>query len=252
MAENLVLTEEYTLPSLGKMYSVELNPEVKLRSMTTNEEMLRLSPSERAYKVIAEIIDDCLLTKLPIKSYDLCIGDFIFLLHKLRITTYGPEYKTVSTCPYCGNSNERTLDLDKLSWNTYSDELKDLFEFKLPVSGNFIKIKAQTPRIIDNISVRSKDLKKQASGNIGDPALLFNVIEVIDTIDGEKPNPLNIEKWVRELPMRDTNYILNHSKAIDERVGLNSKIETECDLCGLTYDSNFRITSEFFGPSISL
>ena len=119
-------------------------------------------------------------------------------------------------------------------------------------SGNFIKIKAQTPRIIDNISIRSKDLKKQASGNIGDPALLFNVIEVIDTIDGEKPNPLNIEKWVRELPMRDTNYILNHSKAIDERVGLNSKIETECDLCELTYDSNFRITSEFFGPSISL
>ena len=182
MAENLTIVEQYTLPSLGKIYEQEINPEVKLRSMTTNEEMLRLSPSERSYKVLADIIDDCLLTKLPISSYDLCIGDFIYLLHKLRVTTYGPDYRTVSTCPFCGTSNERTINLDAMKWKTYSEDLNSLFEFDIPVSKKRIKIKAQTPRMIDNVSVKSKDLKTKASSAIGDPALLFNIIERYDII----------------------------------------------------------------------
>ena len=54
---NYTIAEEYTLPSLGKVYKEQVNPVVKIRSMTTEEEMLRLAPSEKAYKNICEIID---------------------------------------------------------------------------------------------------------------------------------------------------------------------------------------------------
>ena len=87
------IAESYTLPSLGKVYDHEINPHIKLRSMTTTEEMKRLSPSDRPYENLAEIIDDCLIEKPDISAYDLCVGDFQFLLHKLRIVTYGPMYK---------------------------------------------------------------------------------------------------------------------------------------------------------------
>lgn len=42
-----IISEEYTLPSHGKIYSKPVKEVVKLRSMTTNEEMKRLSPSDR-------------------------------------------------------------------------------------------------------------------------------------------------------------------------------------------------------------
>ena len=59
---NCPVTGSYTLPSLGKVYGdKQINPEVTLRSMTTAEEMKRLNPSDRAYKVLADIIDDCLI-----------------------------------------------------------------------------------------------------------------------------------------------------------------------------------------------
>ena len=106
--------ESFVLPSLGKVYSTPINPNVKLRSMTTSDELKRLSPSEHQYQNICEIIDDCMVDKCEISSYDMCLADYQFLLHKLRIVTYGTEYKAMTKCPYCGTTNERTIDLDKL------------------------------------------------------------------------------------------------------------------------------------------
>ena len=78
------LTGNYVLPSLGKIYNCDVNPNVKLRSMTVAEEMKRLNSSDRPYKNLADIIDDCLIDKPGISSYDMCLGDFQYLLHKLR------------------------------------------------------------------------------------------------------------------------------------------------------------------------
>ena len=66
------IAEEYTLPSLGKVYSENVNPIVKLKSMTTNQEMKRLAPSERSYKTICEKITNSADTLLNINHlYDI-------------------------------------------------------------------------------------------------------------------------------------------------------------------------------------
>ena len=75
------VAEEFTLPSLGKVYSEKVTPVVKLKSMTTNQEMKRLAPGERAYKTLCEIIDECLVENPGISSYDMCLADYQFLLH---------------------------------------------------------------------------------------------------------------------------------------------------------------------------
>ena len=52
--------------------------------MTTNEEMKRLSRSqERPNKPMADVIDDCLVQGPGISAYDLCIGDYQYLMYKL-------------------------------------------------------------------------------------------------------------------------------------------------------------------------
>ena len=76
-----------------KKLGFKVNPNIKIRSMTTEEEMKRLGYTEQPYKMLSEIIDDCLVDKPGISTYDMCLGDYEFLLHKLRVVTYGSDYK---------------------------------------------------------------------------------------------------------------------------------------------------------------
>ena len=250
---NYSIAEDFTLPSLGKVYNENVTPNVKLRSMTTQEEMKRLSPSDKAYKNLCEVIDDCLVEDPGISAYDMCLADYQYLLHKLRIVTYGSDYNTTSKCPHCLTMNNNVLDLDTLSLKTYdSDDFTKLTKFVLPKTGKEITIKVQTPRMLDEVNSRTQELKNKSNNKSLDAALLFTIDALIDTIDGEKPDPVMKEKFVRNLPMMDTNYIIKHAQKLVESFGLDLKVQFKCPICGLTYDSYFRITSEFFGPTLDI
>ena len=101
----VTIKETFTLPSKGLIYGQEINPKVTLRSMTTEDEMIRLSPSDSDYESSCELIDRCIEGEFPIKTYDLCLGDYQFLLTKLWLVTYGSEYKVVIQCPNCGEKS---------------------------------------------------------------------------------------------------------------------------------------------------
>lgn len=251
---NYSIAEEYTLPSLGKVYKENVNPHIKLRSMTTEEEMKRLAPTERVYKNLCEIIDDCLVEKPGISTYDMCLADYQFLLHKIRIVTYGSSYPVTSKCPYCFSENDHTLQLSEIPVVNYDEDNFDkLTSFTLPKTGKNIKLKIQTPRMIDNVNYEVKELKRKSKGQMSlDPTLLMTVASVIDTIDGIKVDPIKKEDFVRTLPMMDTNYILKHAQKLVESFGLDLKFELDCPTCGLKYNNYFRLTSEFFGPSIDI
>ena len=244
------IAETYTLPSLGKVYTQEVNPQVKIRSMTTEEEMKRLTSSDRPYQVLCEIIDDCLLEKPGISSYDMCLADYQFLLHKLRVVTYGEEYNISTVCPYCSCNNEDIIDLDQLSIKEYSEEFDKTLEFDLPKTGKHIRLKLQTPRIIDDINSRAKESRKKSSEKSGDSLYLYNLMSLIDTVDGNKLDVVQLQKFLTKLPMMDTNYILRKAEKSVERMGIQTALQLTCPICGLDYTAPFRITPEFYGPSI--
>ncbi len=146
-----IIKQTYTLPSKGLVYATPVNPEVELTSMTTNHEMLRLQPSELVYKNMCDIIDDCIVNDIGISSYDMGLFDYQFLLHKLRVVTYGPDYKLSSRCPYCGMTNEDTINLDDIEVFEYTEDLDKYLSFDLPVSKMHIDLAVQTPRMLDDI-----------------------------------------------------------------------------------------------------
>ena len=76
------------------------------------------------------------------------------------------------------------------------------------------------------------------------------MIYLIDTVDGEKLDYTEKENFINSLPMMDTNYIVKTHDKLIESFGLDTELENTCDVCGLSYNSPFRITAEFFGPSI--
>lgn len=248
---NFTIVNDYTLPSQGKVYDREINPNFKLRSMTTVEEMKRLNHSDKPNKNIAEIMDDCLVENIGISAYDLCIPDFQYMLHKLRIVTYGPHYKLSSSCPWCGSANTNVVNLDNLALVEFDPAIFEKYsEFELPATHKIIKLKMQTPRILDNIATRVKDVRKKTPDFQGDPAFLFTLESMIDTIDGDVVDRYRLMDFIRKLPMLDTNYILKSAEKLNESFGLDKSLEHTCSVCGLDYTGNFRTTSEFFGPSI--
>ncbi len=247
------IAEEYTLPSRGKVYSENVKPVVKLRSMTTEEEMKRLSPSERPYRNICEIIDDCLVENPGISAYDMCLADYQFLLHKLRVVTYGPKYPTSSRCPYCGTDNSKEIDLDSLPVAYFNQtDFAKFTEFTLPVTKKKITLRMQTPRMIDDISTQSKERAKKSKGASEGAAFLFTLQDLIGTVDGQVIDPIKKEDFIRSLPMMDTNYIMKHGQKLVESFGLSTDLSCSCSVCGLDYTSTFRITAEFFGPSVDI
>ena len=115
--------ESFILPSKGLIYDKEVNPQITLRSMTTMEEMKRLSPTETPYKVMSDIIEACMQEKPAIPVYDMSLGDYQFLLHKIRIVSYGPEYKMLIKCNECGQVTESIADLDSLEVHEFTPDI---------------------------------------------------------------------------------------------------------------------------------
>lgn len=243
------IAQEFVLPSKGLIYDREVNPNIKIRSMTTAEEMKRLAYSETPYKNMSEIIDACLVEKPGIPVYDMCIGDYQFLLHRLRMVTYGSDYNIQVTCPYCGSTHRTTIKLDKLDVLSIDEDINSLLEFELPVTGKKVKLRFQTPRTLDEIASRQKDLKTKATSNDVDFTLPVLLQTIIEKIDGKVIDPAKLETFVRQLPMRDTNRILRMSEKINEKVGIKTELKHKCNSCRRQFNSSFRITSEFFGPT---
>ena len=77
-------------------------------------------------------------------------------------------------------------------------------------------------------------------------------VSLIESIDGQVMDAFKIESWVRKLPMADTNTILKHAEILNKSFGLDTVVKVECKECGVDYDTPFRITPEFFGPSIDI
>ena len=240
--------ESFTLPSKGLVYTKPINPVVTLRSMTTLEEMKRLSPSDTPYKLMADIIEDCMKEKPEIHVYDMCLGDYQFLLHKLRVVTYGSDYKMLSKCPNCGETLESTADLNSIDVYYYDETFADAKRITLPISENVIELNYQTPRMLDTIAYKKKDLAKREKAAV-DYELLCTIIELIKTVDGVAYDSIKLEDYVKNLPMKDVKAILNAASEINRKVGLNNQISVRCSNCGFEMMSSFRFTSEFFGPS---
>lgn len=156
------IKETYTLPSKGMIYGNPFNPEITLRSMTNAEDMRLSGFSDNEYKKLCEVIEACIVgDKPPVHVYDMCIGDFEFLLHKLRIVTYGSKYPLTQQCPNCGEVVRYEISLDDLEVIEYNAESIGNREIILPMTNTKVKICFSTPRTKDLIKEKAREYKRR-------------------------------------------------------------------------------------------
>lgn len=245
------IKEQYTLPSLGKIYGVAFNPTVTIRSMTTQEEMILTGYAENEYKKICDVIESCIEEKLPVHVYDMCIGDYVFLLHKFRIVSYGSKYPLNMQCPNCGGVVKSEIDLDELETVEFNAEKIGDREITLPQTKLKVKLSFQTPRILDEIKSKSKEYKTKRKTQGVNYDLLFEVMSYIAKVDNEVLDEAQLEQLVLQLPVKDVKYIKQKGIELNGKVGLDTSIIAKCPDCGYEVLTRFQFQSEFFNPEIS-
>lgn len=251
MSDNYTISETFTLPSLGKVYSTPINPEITLRSMTTRDEMRRLSPSENIYKPLCDMIEGCIVGDKPkVHVYDMCLGDYQFLLHKLRVVTYGSDYKMKVRCPNCGEISDGSTDLNDETVLEWDDSILDLLNVTLPKTGIKLSLKFATPRMMDEIQKRKKEILRKTGEQAFDPTLSLTAQALIDTVDGERLNPVKLETFVDNLNAYDLKYFMSMAAKFNERVGIDTQVIVKCSHCGYDVVTTFRLEPGFFEPQV--
>ena len=244
------IMEGYELPSKGKIYTENVNPHIELRSMTARDEMKRLSPSSTPLKTLADIIEGCCIEAPAVHVYDMSLGDYEFLLHKLRIVTYGEDYKVALRCPECGEVIEAITKLDQLGVKEYNeDEVKELQTFTLPKSNRLVTLNFLSPRMVEEMEVKVKDMKRRYKSATIDFETLVRLLVNIDLIDGEKKSETELENIITNLPALDLQKILNNIDKLNQKIGLDNILYLTCPKCGEEVTTFFRFGPEFFRPS---
>jgi predicted RNA-binding Zn-ribbon protein involved in translation (DUF1610 family) len=244
------IMEGYELPSKGKIYEESINPHIELRSMTARDEMKRLSPSSTPLKTLADIIEGCCVEKPNIHVYDMSLGDYEFLLHKLRIVTYGEGYNVALRCPSCGELIEATADLGQLAIKDFNEEEVDKLRiFTLPKSGKTISLNFITPRIIEESEIKVKEMKRRYKNATIDFETLVKLQMNINLIDGEKKDEAEMENIITSLPALDLQKLLNNIDNLNQQIGLDNILYLTCPKCGDEVTTFFRFGPEFFRPT---
>lgn len=247
---NYTIAEGFELPSGGKIYDVPVNAHVELRSMTARDEMKRLSPSSTPLKTLCDIIEGCMIEKPAVHVYDMAFGDYEFLLQKLRIVTYGPKFKVNIKCSHCGDFIEEDADLDSLDIHTYNeDAYVEASTITLPVCGKTIVLKPQSPRIIEQIEAKAKEMKRRYKNAELDFEVLNKILCNIASVDGEVLKAQALEDFVMNLKALDMQKILNGIDKLSALIGMDNKLWLTCPDCGGEVLTFFRYGPEFFRPT---
>ena len=244
------IMEGYELPSKGKIYDKTVNPHIELRSMTARDEMKRLSPSSTPLKTLADIIEGCCIEKPAVHVYDMALGDYEFLLHKLRIVTYGEDYKVSLRCPECGELVEAVAKLDQLQVKDFDEEtVNNLKTFSLPKTGRMVSLNFTSPRSMEESEVKVKEMKRRYKDATLDFDTLVKLLINIDTVDGEKKNEHELQTMITNLPAMDLQKILNNIDKLNQQVGLENILYLDCPKCNEEISTFFRFGPEFFRPT---
>jgi hypothetical protein len=244
------IVEQGILPSKGKIYDVEINPEIEVRSMTTDDEMKRLGYSKNAYKLLCEVIDDCITKKDPnLRAYDMWMPDFQYVMFKVRSATYGDHCKIRCTCPTCKSAIDTSVLLSSIIPEEITVPKKR--EILLPKSNVMVTFNFETPRIYDRIEARKREInQKYAETNHYNISLLVELEAYIKTVDNEELLEGDLNRFIKTLPMYDTNLLIQRIKEFNRTIDETNLVTIECPKCHEEFTTPFIVTSEFFRPTV--
>lgn len=231
--------EKYKLPSNGKLKGVP--KEVTIRNMTTAEEKMLLGSAEDVFdQIIKKCVtepDDFDIDKIPLMDKN-------FLYVKLRVISYGPDYKFEYRCPECGKVSSVTINLDDLEVTYLPDDFKDPFDtFNLPVCNDEIALSLPRNEDFNRIRARVRQYQSKFPDAIGDESWVFGMMAFISAINGKEVDA-TLHKYVEELHVRDAAYLRHRINKLTG--GIERDYTVHCNKCGEDVEVAIPMGANFF------
>ena len=240
------------LPSQGKVYppghTLSGVDVVEITSMTTREEDILTSAALlKKGTVITELIRSCLVDK-NIDPTDLLAGDRNALMVAIRITGYGAEYDGEVTCDECNKTTARTFDLSSLQIKRLEIDPvvpnQNVFEYKLPKSGNVVRFRFLTGKVEEEINVLQERQKKILNTQ-KDTFVSTNLLYAILSVNGVEDRG-QISKFVNTMSAFDSQALRKYMR--NNEPGIDMKQESECP-CGYRSEVTMPLSSTFLWPN---
>lgn len=239
------IQESYQIPSSGE--------HITLRAMTLQEEKIRLS-SNYFIRTLINIINRCIVEnnndlsdlKIDIGNYPL--SDLQYLMYKLRIITYGPNYSLKFTCNHCNHPITTQVNLDELKLKLPKTTEPQFDIGPLPVSQDVIQCKLLTSREFLQISEDSESFKQKYPDYEGDPEISYTYAYKMISVNNQRMPSHSLMKYVNEMHAKDALYFDREYGSLTDS-GLDLVQTTTCPHCGNSLVYNLPVTEEFWTPS---
>ena len=258
------------LPSRGRFYpegslAVAENGEYPVYAMTAKDELLFKTPDALLNgSATVEVIKSCIpAIKDPWKMPSI---DLDAVLIAIRLATYGSEMDVTTTCPKCGEEEDKAADLRQLL-----DNLRDLqFEERVDFGTDMtIFIKPMAYSEITKASIKTMEQQRIFS-IVNDESIpedeklkMFQVsfvkltditIEVvaeciskIETTQGSTDNPDYIKEFLSNTDRGVFDKINEHVKSMQVKSKMKA-LDTTCSSCEHAYKLEISFDqSDFFG-----
>lgn len=253
--DSYMYTEEVQLPSRG-LFNPEIpNGMITLRCVELRDQKyLGGSKLVNSNKAI-ELVRRCIIKPENVVVENLTQIDIFYLLVKLRVLSYGPEYKFFSKCPVCGKTTEVVVNLSDLEVIQLENYNPNDMCVKLPRRGDTVYTHVQTQGDSEDVDKEVARLKAKFRDIDYDPEVTLSLAKIISKIELLKPdkdgnkvidNPVDILNYVEGLT--DLDALAIQSTMDDINYGVMPLITDKCQHCSSEITLPLRTTSEFFRP----
>jgi len=246
-----VPTDFVELPSKGLFYD-NRKSSVEIKYLTAEDENILTSQDLiKSGKVLDVLLQNSIIDK-DINPEDMLTGDRNAVLIALRITGYGDEYETKTTCPSCSTVNEDTILLSNLGTKDIADkpDAEGFFSVQLPKCKANIKFRLLKGTDENRLQKISELGKKNIGKNIKVQTVLTEryLLQIMD-VNGNRDKTY-IKKFISVMPIADSFFFREYLGEVEPGVDMNH--DFECKSCGHNYEQEVPITAKLFWPNANV
>ena len=259
----VVPTEFVELPSGGRYYAeghpLHKQETIEIKFMTAKDEDILTSRSLlKKGLAINRFLQNIIVDK-RIKVDDLLVGDKNAMLTAARISGYGAEYATNTTCPACNTTDQFEFDLEQGQITGYHSEVcdKDSFENRvtdngdgtfniaLPKSEVTVTVRQMTGADEGKLQESMQGTKKKHNVVGHDTNMTDQMRTYITAVNGSSQTT-HIYGFVNAMPASDSRFLRNTYQALMPNYDLRQHFA--CEACGYEQDMEVPFTADFFWP----
>jgi len=219
-------------PSRGQFYKpLDASKEITITPLT-------FAIEKKLVNYEGEEVLDCMI-KNCLHNMDyrqLLPMDKLYVLIKIRELSWGADFSSTVTCPFCGVQDPIKILISELPIKYLPEDYPNPIERELPVSKLTIKV-----RLVDQGSLDYMDTLEKSDINA------WRFVESISNSERTVKDKKTIQKAIQRLPLPDRHTMLKLISPPD--YGIETNFLYECEKCEKTIEMEVPFSKDFFTMS---